>query len=70
MVIILGHLISENLTVDVWKYFLVAAPAMILGVIAGLSFDKVINPELFRKIGLILLLIMGVDLVMGSSTKP
>jgi putative Ca2+/H+ antiporter (TMEM165/GDT1 family) len=43
---------------------------MILGVIAGLSFDKVINPELFRKIGLILLLIMGVDLVMGSSTIP
>ena len=66
VVIILGHLISGNLTVDVWKYFFVAAPAMILGVIAGVSLDKVINPELFRKIVLILLLIMGVNLVIGQ----
>jgi uncharacterized membrane protein YfcA len=65
VVIILGHLISENLTADVGKKFLVAAPAMILGVIAGVSFIKVINPELFRKIGLVLLLIMGVNLVIG-----
>ena len=66
VVIILGHLISGNLTIDVWKYFLGAAPAIILGVIAGVSLDKVINPELFRKIVLVLLLIMGVNLVIGQ----
>jgi len=64
-VIALGHLISGNLTVEVWKYFLLAAPAIILGIIAGVSFDDVINPELFRKIVLILLLIMGIKLVIG-----
>lgn len=64
-VIVLGHSISGNLTVDIWKYFLLSAPALILGVIAGVSLDNVINPKLFRKIVLVLLLVMGLGLVIG-----
>lgn len=64
-VIVLGHSISGNMTVDVWKYFLQSVPAIILGVIAGVSLDNVINPDLFRKIVLGLLLVMGLSLVIG-----
>lgn len=64
-VIGLGHLISGNLTEEVWKYFLLSAPAIILGIIAGVNLDNVINPELFRKIVLVLLLLMGIIIVIG-----
>lgn len=64
-VIGIGHLISGNLTGEVWKYFVLSVPAIILGIIAGVNLDNVINPGLFRKIVLILLLIMGIIIVIG-----
>ena len=63
LVITIGHGLSNNLTGEVWDYFLLSIPAIIIGMIAGISMDKYINPEKFRKMVLILLIMIGVRLV-------
>ena len=61
--IVLGHAWKGNLTPEVWRYFLLSIPAMIVGIVAGTSLDRFINPDTFRKIVLGLLIIMGIRLI-------
>jgi uncharacterized membrane protein YfcA len=63
LVIAAGHAWNGNLTPEVWRYFLWAIPAMAVGMIAGTSLDRYIKPETFRRIVLVLLIIMGARLV-------
>lgn len=63
--IVSNHIWSGNTTRDVWGYFLVMVPAIVIGILAGFSLDRRINPALFRKIVLLLLLIMGIRFVIG-----
>ena len=65
LVIIAVHLFSGNYTSDVWSNFLLAMPGLILGLVAGFLLSKRINAELFRKIVLILLIILGIWLIIG-----
>ena len=63
--VIAGHAVSQNLTSVVWNNYLIALPAMGLGIVAGLSLEKKIDPAKQRRIVLWLLLIMGVRLILA-----
>ncbi|MCF6278025.1 MAG: sulfite exporter TauE/SafE family protein [Anaerolineales bacterium] len=63
LIIVAGHAISGNFTPDIWTMFLAGLPGIALGLLAGISLDKKINPYVFRKIVLVLLLVMGVKMV-------
>jgi uncharacterized membrane protein YfcA len=62
--VVTGHLLSGNLNAEVWRYYLTALPALALGALAGVSLDRWVNPATFRRIVLVLLLVMGVKMVM------
>lgn len=64
VVAILTHAISGNVTGDVLQKSLVAMPFVLVGSVAGFYLDRFINPAIFRKIVLGLLLIMGIILVL------
>ncbi|MEW6718704.1 MAG: sulfite exporter TauE/SafE family protein [Chloroflexota bacterium] len=61
--VVLGHAWSGNYSPVVWKNFLIAVPAIGLGLAAGLSLDKLLNPERFRKIVLGVLILLGLRLL-------
>jgi len=61
--IVLAHAFGQNITPIVWRYYLLCIPAMILGMIAGISLDKFIDPVLYRKIVLGLLVVLGMRLI-------
>ncbi len=61
--VVLNHAWNRNLTGEVWRYYLLALPAMALGIMLGTSLDKRLNPVAFRRIVLVLLLGMGIRLI-------
>jgi uncharacterized membrane protein YfcA len=61
--VIASHLISHNITQVVLNNFLVSLPAIGVGLLAGISLDKYINPVVYRKVVLGLLVIMGLRLI-------
>ncbi len=62
--VILGHTLSGNLTPIVWSNYLISLPAIVFGIFIGLKIDRRINPMVFRKIVLVLLVIMGLRLIL------
>lgn len=56
------------ITASVWSNYLFALPAIVLGIFVGLKIDRRINPIVFRKIVLVLLIVMGLRLILGSIT--
>jgi uncharacterized membrane protein YfcA len=58
------HWVSGNFTSAVWLNFWVTLPALFLGFFLGQSMDKWLNPEIFRRIVLIMLVILGIRLMM------
>ena len=65
LVVFASHYASGNITANVWNYFLWSLPALILGALLGTSLDRYISPEIFRKIVLWLLVILGIRLIIG-----
>ena len=64
--IAISHALSGNLTSEVWRYYVWAMPAMALGILAGTSLDRFLDPVRFRKIVLVLLVFMGVRLTLST----
>jgi uncharacterized membrane protein YfcA len=64
IVVNLGHAWSGNHTPAVWHYVLISLPALALGILAGATLNRYVNPELFRKIVLVLLVVMGLRLIL------
>ena len=64
-VVALGHGWNHNLTPEVWHYFWISIPAMAAGIFLGTRLGKFINPETFRKVVLVLLVVVGVSLVIA-----
>ena len=58
------HLAGGAVTGQVWALFWPALPAIALGLAAGLSLDRHLNPLTFRKVVLALLVVMGLRLVL------
>jgi hypothetical protein len=61
---VMGHGLSGNLTPQVWRIYLLALPVLALGILAGAAVDRHIDPRLFRKLVLILLVVMGVRMML------
>ena len=64
--VIAGHALSGNLTREVWISYLWVLPAIGLGILLGTLLDGRINPALFRKLVLVLLVVMGARMVIGA----
>ena len=64
VVAILTHTLSGNVTGDVLQKSLIAIPFVLIGSLAGFYLDRFINPAVFRKIVLGLLLILGINLAL------
>ncbi len=63
IIVIIGHWLSGNFTADIWSLFWRGIPYLLVGIITGLAMDRWINPELFRKVVLVLLVVMGLRLI-------
>jgi uncharacterized membrane protein YfcA len=64
VVAILTHSLSGNVTRDVLHKSLIAIPSVLVGALVGFYLDRFINPALFRKIVMALLLILGINLAL------
>ena len=65
LVVIASHALAHNLNAAVFEVYWPALPVIGAALLAGLSLDKSLNPHLFRKFVLVLLVVMGVRLAIG-----
>lgn len=63
LMVISIHFAEGNYTGDVWAAFLLALPATLLGLYAGFKLDDHIDPAVFRRVVLVMLIILGLTLV-------
>ncbi len=64
LLVILGHAVAGNLTgIVLWDYGL-GLPTLLAGLAVGFRLDRHISPTLFRRLVLILLLLLGVGLML------
>ncbi len=63
---IIYHGIAGNLTHAVWTGYLWALPVIGIGILAGAQLDRILNPRTFRKIVLVLLVIMGIRFILSA----
>ena len=61
--VVASHALNGNLTFQVWHMFWCTIPFTVIGLIAGLSLDRWLNPVLFRRVVLILLIVMGIRMI-------
>lgn len=61
--VVASHALKGNFTLRVWNIFWWMIPFIVTGLIAGLSLDRWLNPAIFRKLVLVLLIVMGVRLI-------
>jgi len=59
-----AHWLSGNFTPVVWVNFWWTLPALVLGFFLGQGMDRWLNPESFRRIVLIMLVVLGIRLIM------
>jgi uncharacterized membrane protein YfcA len=59
------HWLSGNYTQSVLTFFWWTLPALIIGFLIGQMLDRRLNPEIFRRIVLVLLIVLGVRLMVG-----
>lgn len=62
-VAVISHALASNITQNVVNNFILSLPAIAIGLLAGLSLDKYLNPVVFRKIVLVGLIFAGVGLI-------
>jgi uncharacterized membrane protein YfcA len=63
--IAINHYLEGNIDTEVMRIFLWTIPVALLGVWFGVGLDRYINPRMFRKIILWLLMILGVRLILA-----
>ncbi len=63
IMVILTHTLAQNYTPFVMQSYLIALPGVGIGLLLGISLDKYVNPVLFRKIVLGLLIVVGLNLI-------
>jgi uncharacterized protein len=66
IIVVTSHLWSGHFTVNVIRIFPFTLPAMLVGFLAGQTLDRWLSPDLFRKIVLILLIVLGIRMVASS----
>jgi uncharacterized membrane protein YfcA len=63
LAITVSHALNGNLTSQVWRMFFWTLPFIVVGLVAGLSLDRWLNPVVFRRVVLVLLVLMGIRLM-------
>jgi len=63
LTVVSTHFLSGNVTHEVLRFFWWGLPAVAIGFLAGQSLDRWLKPELFRKLVLILLVVLGIRLM-------
>ena len=66
VVVISSHVLAGHYTPNVLQHALVALPAMLVGLFVGWGMDKRVNPEMFRKMVLVLLVLIGARLILTN----
>lgn len=61
--LIVSHAAAGNLTPPVWEASLISLPAVGLGIVAGFLLDRYMNPDLFRRVILVMLVGVGLNLI-------
>lgn len=61
--VIVTHVLAQHYTPLVWQNYLAALPGLGLGLLVGINCDRFVNPALFRKIVLVLLVVLGINLI-------
>jgi uncharacterized membrane protein YfcA len=62
-VVLLSHASIGNLTMPVWRLFWSSLPFLAVGLLAGFILDHWLKPEAFRRLVLLLVIIMGLRMV-------
>ncbi len=63
LMVIGSHALSHNFTPPVWQDYLIALPEIGLGLWLGFRLDRYLDPALFRKLVLLLLLLLGARMI-------
>jgi len=63
LTVMVSHLLNGNITLQVWKTFWWVLPFIGAGLLAGLGLDRWLNPVIFRRVVLVLLVLMGIRLI-------
>jgi len=61
--VVISHALDGNFTPRVWQLFWSSSLFLVAGIVAGLSLESRVNPAVFRRVVLILLVIMGFRLM-------
>jgi uncharacterized membrane protein YfcA len=61
--IVTSHAFNGNFTSQIWQMFWWTLPFTILGIVSGLSLERWMNPVAFRRVILVLLVVMGIRLM-------
>jgi uncharacterized membrane protein YfcA len=61
--IVMSHAVNGNFTPQIWSLFWQSLPILGIAIVAGLTLDRWLNPAMFRRIVLILLVVMGIRLM-------
>jgi len=64
IVVISSHALSGHYNPSVLQTALMGLPVMLVGLVVGWSLDRYINPETFRKLVLVLLVLIGLRLIL------
>lgn len=61
--VVASHALNGNLMPQVWHFFWWTIPFILVGLVAALSLDHWLNPTIFRKVVLVLLIVMGLRMM-------
>jgi uncharacterized membrane protein YfcA len=64
LLVVANHAVLGNMTADVWHNYLIALAPLLLGFVIGTRFATRINPALYSRIVLVMLVILGVRLIL------
>ena len=63
LMVLASHALNGNLTPPVWSTFWWTLPFIGIGLLAGLNMGRWLNPVVFRRVVLVILVVMGIRLI-------
>lgn len=66
LLVVASRFLSGDVTREVWNFYLWVIPAILLGLLASGLLDRFMSPETFRRIVLVLLVVMGLRMILTA----
>jgi hypothetical protein len=66
VIIVIAHAVARHYTAGVWTLYLLAVPALVVGLFAGSLLDPRVNHERFRTLVSVLILLTGLSLLVSA----